>query len=157
MSLYLDEQTLIFESQAIWNTDMTTFLYVLYEILTTDEQMLVLANWKTGMMTFALRSIWIFTLCLPVSAAGLVSGWTNPHPHIPEQIEILTCWRLPSFLSKYLLYAYQYLLLGLYPDEQILILTSPAQVHVGESVYSLAEIIIKNIIYFCEGAIDWTI
>ena len=57
MSLYLDEQILIFESQAIWNTDMTTFLYVLYEILTTDEQMLVLANWKTGMMTFALRSI----------------------------------------------------------------------------------------------------
>jgi hypothetical protein len=47
-------------------------------------------------------------------------------------------------LCKYLLYAHQYLLLGLYPDEQILILTSPAQVHVGESVYSLAKIIIKK-------------
>ncbi len=54
-----------------------------------------------------------------------------------------------TFYIKYLFYAYQYLLLGLYPDEQVLILTSPAQVHVGESVYSLAKIKMKkNYLFF---------
>ncbi len=57
-------------------------------------------------------------------------------------------------LYEYLLYAYQYLLLSLDPDEQILILTSPAQVHVGESIYGLAKIIIKKIIYFCEAPLS---
>jgi hypothetical protein len=122
----------------------------------TSNRVVVPARRAGNRLLGSLKGLQIRALSLYLEI--LDSGWTSPHSRIPEPIRI-QAWRpLLYVLYEYLLYAYQYLLLSLYPDEQILILASPAQVHVGESVNSLATIIIiKRLFIFpsCECAIDW--
>ncbi len=67
-------------------------------------------------------------------------GWTNPHPRNQEQIGIQAWRSLLDFLYEYLLYAYQYLLLGFYPDEQILILATKSKLEYRHEYLAISSI-----------------